>query len=654
MDRLMSQNNQVDSAWNILIIDDDEDDYLITRAMLAESKARKWSVFWASNYQAGREELKKDNYQAVLVDYDLGAHTGLEIIREANQNNYSAPLILFTGRGSFEVDLEAMQAGATLYLTKNEANPLLLERAIRYAIELKQKEHDLRVREADLQRTTKRLEVELIERKNAEDALRDSEERYRIAIKNAPAIYAQTDQDLRYVWIHNPHPDFEASSVIGKRDDEIDDSDDVRRLVDLKRKVLEQGTGIREEVRFRRSDGDYYYDMTIEPLLDSNGKVIGVSTAAFDISDLKRAEEALRANEFPFRNLADAMPQLVWTARPDGTVDYYNQRYHEYDGIGPDIYGTWMWAPVLHTDDILPTVAAWHNAVETGTVYQIEHRVRMLDGSYCWHLSRGVPARDAGGNIIRWYGTATNIHEQKETEEKLKRSNQELEQFAFIASHDLQEPLRKIRSFGKLVLREAGDRLNDEHSDHLKRIIQATDRMHMMINSLLELSQVTTLPEEYTSVNLDEMVNEVLYDLEVQIRKSEGVVSAEALPEIDANPVQMRQLLQNLISNSIKFHQDGIPPQVRVSGRIEPVPVEGRMMAVIEIEDNGIGFEEKEFGRILQPFQRLHSRTEYAGAGMGLAICARIVERHGGKLGVKSQPGTGTTFIVTLPVKQEA
>jgi PAS domain S-box-containing protein len=494
---------------------------------------------------------------------------------------------------------------------------------------------------------------DITDRRRVETALRESEERHRVAIMNAPAIYSQMDRGLRYIWIHNPHPDFEGGDVLGKRDDELEDNEDARHLVELKRKVIESGLGVRKEVQFNRSDGIHIYDMTLEPLRGADGQITGISSAAFDITDLKRAEEALHANELTFRNLADAMPQLVWTARPDGSVDYYNQRYQEYDGIGPASYDNWMWAPVLHPDDIFATITAWEHAIKTGTIYQIEHRVRMADGGYCWHLSRGVPAKDFEGNVIKWYGTATNIHEQKEAEEKLKRSNQQLEQFAFIASHDLQEPLRKIRAFGNLLEKESGDHLIGESADHLKRIIQAAERMQMMINSMLELSRVTTHGGAYIPVDLNKIAQEVISDLETPIRKAQAVVQVGELPVIEANPVQMRQLLQNLIANAIKFHQDDLPPRVNLTGKIESLPAGVQMMAVLAIEDNGIGFEEREFERILQPFQRLHHHNKYEGMGMGLPICARIVERHGGKLEGKSQVGQGTTFYVTLPVIQE-
>ncbi|MGE5375271.1 MAG: PAS domain S-box protein, partial [Bacteroidota bacterium] len=199
-----------------------------------------------------------------------------------------------------------------------------------------------------------------------------------------------------------------------------------------------------------------------QPVLDDQGALLGVVASFFDITERRQAEQALRESEERFRSLADSMPQLVWTALPDGRVDYYNQRHLEYQDIQLRQGNDWEWAPVLHPEDTQPTVDAWLRSVETGEIYQIEHRVRMRGGSYRWHLSRGVPMHDENGQVIRWFGTATDIHDLKLAEEQLKfyanrleKSNRELEQFAFMASHDLQEPLRKIEMFGDLLMDRA-------------------------------------------------------------------------------------------------------------------------------------------------------------------------------------------------------
>ncbi|HEY6804911.1 MAG TPA: CHASE3 domain-containing protein [Pyrinomonadaceae bacterium] len=240
---------------------------------------------------------------------------------------------------------------------------------------------------------------------------------------------------------------------------------------------------------------------------------------------------------------------------------------------------------------------------------------------------------------------------------ELERSNRELQDFAFVASHDLQEPLRKIQAFGDRLNSKYGEAISAEGRDYLERMMNAARRMHVLINDLLTFSRVTTKGQPFAEVDLNRVAREVLNDLEVRIRDSGGQVEVDELPVIEADPLQMRQLLQNLIGNALKFHQAGKPSEVRVESRTVVGPSQnGRGSGdwfQIEIADNGIGFDEKYLDRIFTPFQRLHGRQEYEGTGMGLAVCRRIVERHGGEITARSQPGHGTTFLVTLPTKQE-
>ena len=245
-----------------------------------------------------------------------------------------------------------------------------------------------------------------------------------------------------------------------------------------------------------------------------------------------------------------------------------------------------------------------------------------------------------------------DLSAQKKTEEelraiahKLRRSNEDLRDFAFIASHDLQEPLRKIQSFSDIIAKNNQQALDEKGKDYFRRMQSSANRMQQFIQDLLKYSRVATRVEPMEMVDLGEVAVEAVADLEVAVEKQGGKVEISGLPTIEAEKTLMRQVFQNLIANSLKFRGEQ-NPHIRIyAGRTD-------RECRIFVEDNGIGFDESYLNKIFLPFQRLHGRSDYEGTGMGLAICRKIVERHGGSITAKSKPGEGATFIIILPLKQ--
>lgn len=251
------------------------------------------------------------------------------------------------------------------------------------------------------------------------------------------------------------------------------------------------------------------------------------------------------------------------------------------------------------------------------------------------------------------------LEQETHQRQELAYSNAELEQFAHVASHDLQEPLRKIMSFGDRLKDKYSETLTAQGCDYLERMQKAAERMQTLIEDLLTLSRITTKAQPFVSVDLAQVAQEVLSDLEVRIEQTGAKVEVGKLPTLEADPLQMRQLLQNLISNALKFHQRTEPPKIGIYSQLlnsEKQQPTGNsrqpMLYQILVQDNGIGFDEKYLSSIFNAFQRLHGRSEYEGTGMGLAICRKIVERHNGSITAKSSPGQGSMFIVTLPLQQ--
>jgi PAS domain S-box-containing protein len=273
---------------------------------------------------------------------------------------------------------------------------------------------------------------------------------------------------------------------------------------------------------------------------------------------------------------------------------------------------------------------------KSGEVISVQRRNTIIDYG-------GKPA--ILGNVLDVTALKRAEGASKAYAEELQRSNKELQEFAFIASHDLQEPLRKVRSFGDLLKSKYASSLDEQAQDFIDRMQHAGARMHELIQGLLAYSRVTTKAAPCSQVDLNRALREALSNLEVRIKEMNATIEAEALPTVEADPLQMTQLFQNLIGNAIKFQPHGQRPKVKVYSHFCGGHRE------IYIEDNGVGFDEAYLDRIFAPFERLHGRSEYEGVGMGLAICKKIVDRHGGTITAKSTPGRGATFIVRLPVK---
>ena len=274
-----------------------------------------------------------------------------------------------------------------------------------------------------------------------------------------------------------------------------------------------------------------------------------------------------------------------------------------------------------------------------------------------------TPVQDHQGQVLGLLGVFTDITERKQAERQLKeyasqmeRRNRELQDFAYIASHDLQEPLRKVAVFGSRLQTKCQEALGAEGKDYLDRMLKATARMQVLIEDLLSFTRVSTHAKPFAKVDLSQIVQEVLTDLETRLEQCQGRVDVGSLPTLRADPTQMRQLFQNLIGNALKFGRPGAAPLVTI--RAEEVAGEPGAGSsgggespgwIVTVSDNGIGFENQYADRIFHVFQRLHSRNEYAGSGIGLAICRKIVERHGGEIAGHGIPGEGATFTFRLP-----
>ena len=420
------------------------------------------------------------------------------------------------------------------------------------------------------------------------------------------------------------------------------------------REVFEQGTVRDYPLAMRHTSGRLTYVLyNASVYRNEAGEVQGIFAAARDVTARRAAEEALRAASQYTRNLIEASLDPLVTISSTGKITDVNRGTELATGLSREaLIGTDFCDYFTEPEKARQV---YQRVFEQGSVRDYPLALRHASGRLIYVLYNAGVYRDPSGQVQGIFAAARDVTARKAAEEALEqkaqelaRSNEELAQFAYVASHDLQEPLRKVVAFGDRLAAQSSAALDEQGRDYLERMQNAAKRMSQLIESLLDLSRVTTKGTEFQPVDLNAVLSEVLADLEVRIQQRAGRVDVEPLPTVMADRSQMRQLFQNLIGNALKFHQENVPPVVRVHAQHQDGAWE------IHVEDNGIGFEEKYTDRIFRPFQRLHGKNVFEGSGMGLAICNKIAFRHAGQITAHSQPGRGSDFVLTLPATPKA
>lgn len=407
---------------------------------------------------------------------------------------------------------------------------------------------------------------------------------------------------------------------------------------------------------------------------DENGEPYRFIGTALDISIQKNAEKELKLSLERFKLLADSMPHHIWVSNPDGEVDYVNKSV--INNLGDEAEQKMKNAgwEYIHPEDKELHRELWNRSIKTGEEFLIEHRLLHKDGNYKWMMSRGIPQKGQDGNIRIWVGTSMDIQEHKNFTEKLEKEvaerthelklantelekmNQELASFAYVSSHDLQEPLRKIRTFVERIVSKENDKLSDTGKDYLNRMQKAAERMQKLIVDLLSYSRTNTSKKVFEKYDLNEVIDEILMDLDQRILEKNASIEVDELPSLNIIPFQIKQLFTNLITNALKFSKPDKSCIIKITSEdVKPkdlhlgVEMLDKTYCKITVQDNGIGFEQEFSNKIFEVFQRLHGRDKYSGTGIGLAICKRIVENHHGFIEAEGMKGEGAVFTIYLP-----
>ncbi len=487
-----------------------------------------------------------------------------------------------------------------------------------------------------------------VEKVRAENALRASEARFRAAVEANSSI----------IWTNNARGGMEGEqpgwgAFTGQLKHEYQGygwskavhPDDSQPTIDAWNEAVAGRRMFAFAHRVRRYDGIWRACIIrAAPVLDSQGNIVEWVGVHSDITEERNLLTALQLSESRFRQLADAMPQMVWTAGPDGSIDYYNERWFAFTGFNRQTFGDISsWESMIHPEDRAKLREASRSAVSTGGSCRAEYR--FLDrktGSYRWFLCQALSVKDEQGRILKWFGTCTDIDEQKNTEQELRQANQDMEQFAYSASHDLQEPIRSVGIYSELLDKRYRDKLDGQGIEFLAYLKGGASRMEMLVRDLLAYTQVTRIeaPPEETDANV--VLKGVLSSLSESITQSHAQISFSPLPILNVHRTHLHQLFQNLIGNAMKYCSNRAPVV-----HLEAERQNGNWL--ISVRDNGIGIGPEYKERIFGLFKRLHTGDEYSGTGLGLAICQRIVERYHGRIWVESHLGEGSIFYFTLP-----
>lgn len=449
--------------------------------------------------------------------------------------------------------------------------------------------------------------------------------------------------------------------------------EDLAKLESIWQSSVTSGETFEIECRLKRAvDGDYRWHLgRALPIRNDRNEIVKWFGTCTDIHDQIRAQEEavelslrLQKSESELRQLAEAVPEVVFTTDSNGQVEYFNQRWYEYTGQTPEESVGSGWQQSVHPTELIAHQKVWADAIQTGNCLQLEQRFRSADGRFRWFLVRAVPFRGDDGLIVKWFGTLTDIEDQKHTStlleervqertsqlqhlaERHEETTQELQNLAYTISHELQSPLKTITSDLGLLSVRYKTRLGTDADEFISNCVDAAHKTQRMVDDLWIYARIDRPGTAIHQVNMRDAFDRAMHGLKEQLAKINTTITCDGqLPTVSANPDQMQYLIAQLIQNGITFNTASTPA-VSVSA------VEKPDQWIFAIKDNGIGFDMIEASHMFKMFVRL--KKEYPGTGMGLAICKKIVEVHGGNIWADSKPGQGSTFYFSMPKTADA
>ncbi|MEH1841432.1 MAG: PAS domain S-box protein [Nostoc sp.] len=522
---------------------------------------------------------------------------------------------------------------------------------------------------------------DITNRKQMEEALRQRETELRLITDTLPVLISFVDSEQRYRFNNRAYQEwfgYSPTEIYGKHLWEILGESAYQVVRPYVEQVL-AGEQVTFESQVPYQDGGTRYIHAVYvPQFNQEGTVEGYAALITNISEQQaalreqqaalrqrnQAEAALRDSEEQYRILTEVSPQAIWMGDSHNGITYCNQYWFDYSGLTMEQTAGYGWIDIIHPDDRDHIFKTSMEAVANATNYETEIRFRRVsDGSYRWHIVRGLPFRDAAGQIIKWVGIASDIHDRKVVEAALQQlnemleqriqertaqleaANKELESFSYSVSHDLRSPLRHIAGFIELLQKRhsSTSTLDEVSQRYLKIIAETSKQAGILIDELLTFSRMGRTEMRYININMEQLVEEIKRDLQIQIPGHTINWHIESLPEVQGDPSMLRLVLRNLIDNAVKYSQTRNPTEITVGS------TDNENEVVFFVQDNGVGFNMQYVHKLFGVFQRLHSDPKFEGTGVGLANVQRIIHRHNGRVWAESVVDSGATFYFSLP-----
>ena len=617
----------------ILVVEDDIGVANLERRCLERAG---YATLGADNAADALVAIQREKVDLVILDYALpGNVNGIELYESLKAAGHRLPVIMVTGFSDEETVIRALRAGVRDFVSKSLAYLDYLPEAVDRVLRQVGNEQQLVEAQTKLSRTEQEL-ADVFE--NAAIGLR---------LVNGDGIILRANHvqfELlgysRAEYVGHHIAEFHADPAVG---------------ADILRRMQAGESLTNYAARLRCKDGsvkDVEIDSTSRC---ENGRLIYTRCCTRDITAWKHTQEALDESNERFRQLAETIEDAFWITSTDGQqVLYVNPAYEKIwrRPVKELAENAQAWLDAVHVDDRMRVRQAFHELLSCGK-YDEEYRIVRPDGSIRWIKNRGFVICNEARQPCRLAGVAEDITQAKWAEQRLARhaadlaqSNAELEQFAYVASHDLQEPLRKVSSFCQLLHDRYTDQLDADAKQYIAYAVEGAKRMKRLITELLDYSRIGRQGEPLGATDAQAACNRAIENQQATIAETGGTVSCDPLPVVIGNELMLVRLFQNLIGNGLKFRSER-RPDIHLGAAREA----GQW--VFSVRDNGIGIAQEYWKRIFVVFQRLHSATEYSGTGIGLAVCKRIVERLGGRIWIDSEPGHGSTFYFTLASASE-